>query len=83
MSETIWKKASTTKKGNCESVVVWATEGCSCTVESRKRLIPHANRSGGWFFTTYFVIRPDGTEKECYRLSEAKEEAERVNTKEH
>ena len=83
MPGKIWKKVATTKKLNGESTVVWTADGCDCTIESRKRLIPHANRSGGWLYTTYFLKRPDGTEKEYFRMSEAKEEAERVNTKEH
>lgn len=45
-------------------------------IESRKRMIAHANRSGSWAHTTYFLIRPDGTEKEYYSLTDAKAAAE-------
>ena len=51
-------------------------------IESRREAIPHANRSGVWFHTTYFLIKPDGTEKEYYTLKAAKEAAEKEGTKE-
>lgn len=42
-------------------------------IESRKRYIPHANGSGTWDHTSYWVLR-DGEElKECYTLKAAKE----------
>lgn len=45
-------------------------------VQSRKRHIPHANRSGTWDHTSYFVLK-DGVElAEKQRLSDAKEWAE-------
>jgi len=46
-------------------------------IESRKRHIPHANGSGTWDHTSYWVLR-DGKElKECYTLKAAKEWAGR------
>lgn len=43
------------------------------TIESRKRHIPHANRSGTWDHTSYFVLR-DGEEIiEKFSLRDAKE----------
>lgn len=46
-------------------------------IESRKKAIPHANgNSGVWFHTTFFLIRPDGTEKEYWSLADAKKSAE-------
>ena len=47
------------------------------TIESRKRHIPHANGSGTWDHTSYWILR-DGEElKECYTLKAAKEWANR------
>lgn len=54
----------------------YASPATDIQIESRKRAIPHANGVGVWYHTTYFVIRPDGTEKEYQRLSDAKEAAE-------
>ena len=72
-----WKKTKSIKLENGESTIVWNAVGIASTIESRKRLIPHAGgRSGGWYHTTYWVIQPDGTEKEYWRMSEAKEAAE-------
>lgn len=46
------------------------------TIESRKRHIPHANRTGTWDHTSYFVIR-DGQElREFQSLRDAKDYAE-------
>lgn len=45
-------------------------------IESRQRPIPHANREGSWLHTTYFLIRPDGSEKEFWRMKDAKAAAE-------
>ena len=60
-----------------EKTIVYAKEGCPNTIESRKRAIPHANGSGYWYSTTYWVISPDGKEKEYYHLYMAKTMAER------
>ncbi len=47
-------------------------------IESRKRHIPHANGSGTWDHTTYFVIK-DGREIiERYTLKDAKKYAEEL-----
>lgn len=52
--------------------------GTPYSIESRKRHIPHANRSGTWDHTSYFVMR-DGEEiKERYTLKEAKAYAEEL-----
>lgn len=45
-------------------------------IESRKRHIPHAGGRGTWDHTTYFLIRPDGSEKEYWALKDAKAAAE-------
>ena len=50
-------------------------------VESRKRHIPHANAKGPhdtWDHTSYFVTQNGQDIKEFWRLSEAKEFAEKL-----
>lgn len=70
-----WKKAGKTvsKEG---STVRYELEGTALAVESRKRYIQHANRTGTWDHTTYFVIVDGQDVKECYSLKDAKEYAE-------
>ena len=43
------------------STITYQLEGTPYTVESRTRPIPHANRSGTWNYTSYFVLN-DGAE---------------------
>ena len=50
--------------------------GCPFEIEARKRAIPHANGSGSWMHTSFYLIRPDGTEKEYMRLRDAQRAAE-------
>lgn len=50
--------------------------GTDITIESRKRAIPHANRGGFWYHTTFFVLC-DGVELvEKQTLKDAKKYAE-------
>ncbi len=73
----VWRKAMVVMKAvSGERTIIWRADGCDNKIESRKKLIPHNGRPGGWFHTTYFVVYPDGTEKEFWRMSEAKEAAE-------
>lgn len=71
-----WIRTSHIVHSNGESEIVYEAEGTELKIESRKRAIPHANRSGSWMHTSYFLIRPDGTETEHYSLTRAKEAAE-------
>lgn len=71
-----WEKAVHTIHADGSAELVYVAEGTELKIESRKRAIPHANRSGYWWHTTYFVIRPDGSEKEYWSLRQAKEAAE-------
>jgi len=71
-----WEKAAHTIHSNGESELLYVADGTELKIESRKRAIPHANRSGYWMHTSYFLIRPDGTEKEYWTLRQAKEAAE-------
>lgn len=53
-------------------------DGLTVYIQSRKRHIPHANNSGTWDHTTYFVIWDNGMkEKEFWTLKDAKEFADK------
>lgn len=62
------------------TINIYRLVGTQYTVQSRKRLIPHAGgRSGGWWHTSYFVLR-DGRELiEKYSLKDAKDYVEKLN----
>lgn len=77
-----WVKTSTVIKAIGEKTIRYESSQTTNKIESRREAIPHANRSGVWFRTTYFLIRPDGTEKEYYTLKAAKEAAEKEGVKE-
>ena len=62
------------------TTIEYGAPGTDLTIESRKRHIPHANGSGTWDHTTYFVIRSGEELKELYSLSDAKEYAEKLET---
>jgi len=74
----LWQKTSMTRTADGGSVIRYEAEGCPCAIESRKRAVPHANRSGSWMHTSYFLLRPDGTELEFWRLRDAQDAAEGV-----
>ena len=69
-----WEKIGRTVKSNGESTTTYASG--DLRIESRKRAIEHSARGGCWMHTSYCLIRPDGTEKEYWRLQDAKEAAE-------
>lgn len=72
-----WTRTGKTVRGNGESTITYDSD-TGLVIESRKRAIPHAGcRPGSWMHTSYFLIRPDGTEKEYYSLGDAMEAAER------
>lgn len=73
----IWTQTGKHINGRGEKTIAYEAAGIPARVESRKVRVPHANGQGYWFHTTYFVVREDGTEKEYWRISEAKEAAER------
>lgn len=72
-----WVKTSVKIMGTGEKTIRYESFRNVCIIESRKRAIPHANGIGGWYHTSYFLIRPDGTEKEYWTLAAAKEAAEK------
>lgn len=71
-----WEKIGRTVKGNGESVTYYASENGD-RIESRKKAIRHANGSGFWFHTSYFLITKEG-EKEFWKLQDAKDAAEKI-----
>lgn len=58
------------------STVIYSGAGTDLTIESRKRHIPHANRSGTWDHTSYFILRNGEEIAEKWSLKDAKEYAE-------
>ena len=74
----IWKKAGKKISNKGTDITYQATQNgkdMDLYIESRKRHIPHANRSGTWEHTSYFVLR-DGKElTEKMSLRAAKEYA--------
>ncbi len=71
-----WIKTGTKIVAGQGTTIIYQLLGTPYTVESRKRPIPHANRSGSWDHTSYFVLK-DGTELiEKHTLRAAREYAE-------
>ena len=74
-----WRMAS-----DQATTIVYRLVGTQLTVQSRKRLIPHAGgRSGGWWHTSYFVLRDGRDLIEKYSLKDAKEYAEELEEASH
>ena len=72
-----WIKTETTIRTDGEKVIRYESSRNQNAIESRKEAIPHADGRGVWYHTSYFLIRPDGTEKEYWTLAAAKEAAEK------
>lgn len=70
-----WEKIGRTVYGRGGSTTVYKSGDYH--IESRKRPIPHANGTGSWLFTSYYLI-VDGKETEFKRLKDAKEAAEKL-----
>lgn len=68
------KWVRTTKRVNSDgTTITYESPDSIYTIGSRKRHIPHANGSGTWDHTSYFVLR-DGVEIiEKFSLRDAKE----------
>lgn len=78
-----WEKTDRTVGSEGSTVTYTAKEKPRITIESRKRHIPHANRSGTWDHTT-FVVLVDGCEirREESSLKYAKDFAEKITLEE-
>lgn len=64
-----------------KTVITYASKDTVLTIESRKEKIPHANGSGYWE-KTFFYVMEDGKElKMFYSLTDAKDYAEKETTK--
>lgn len=72
-----WIKTGRAVKATGETTTYYESQDGRFHIESRKRAIPHSNGVGSWMHTTYFLIRPEGTEKEFFSLKDAKEAAEK------
>lgn len=73
-----WIKQSRTVSKEGTTIRYIADENPSIAIESRKRHIPHADRSGTWDHTTYMVMKDGKDIKERYSLADAKEYAEKM-----
>ena len=71
-----WVKTSTKKKGDGSKAIRYESFRNPNAIESRKEAIPHANGVGVWYHTSYFLIKPDGTECEFNTMTAAKRAAE-------
>ena len=71
-----WERTgcSTTDEG---TTITYELPRCPLRIESRKRHIPHADRSGTWDYTTFFVMRGNEEIAERQTLADAKRIAER------
>lgn len=75
-----WIKTAKSINTNGEKTIRYESFRCQNVIESRKQAIPHAPGNGTpgcWLRTSYYLIRPDGTEKEYQTLAAAKEAAEK------
>lgn len=71
-----WEKIGKTVSAEGSTITYWA-DCAPYVIESRKRHIPHANRSGTWDHTSYFVLFKGHELAEKHSLRDAKEYAER------
>lgn len=71
-----WQQVAKTIKATGEKTITYQKAGNSNIIESRKVRIPHANGIGFWFHTNYWLIMPDGSEKEYWKRIDAEKAAE-------
>ena len=73
----VWEKIGRTvnREG---TTITYRLQGTEILVQSRKRQIPHSNRGGFWWHTTYFVIDHGEEIAEKQSLTDAKKYAEAV-----
>jgi len=71
-----WKQTKKTIKSTGEKTITYEKAGNPNRIQSRKERIQHANGVGFWFHTSYWLIRPDGSEKEYWKRIDAEKAAE-------
>ena len=71
-----WKQTAKTIKATGEKTITYEKAGNPNRIQSRKERMPYANRVGFWFHTSYWLIRPDGSEKEYWKRIDAEKAAE-------
>ena len=71
-----WKQTGKTIKATGEKTITYEKTGNQNQIQSRKERFPHANGVGFWFHTSYWLIRPDGSEKEYWKRIDAEKAAE-------
>jgi len=76
-----WEQTGKTVLADGGRTIVYGTKESPVKIESRKRAIPHAGRSGSWMHTTYAVIFPNGVEWTYHTLADAKRNAEEETRK--
>ena len=60
------------------TTIIYSCDESPYTIESRRKQIPHSNRSGSWEHTSYFVIKDGKDLKECFSLKDAKAYVEKL-----
>lgn len=60
------------------TTITYGTKDTDITIESRRRHIPHANGSGTWDHTSYFVLRGGVELKEKMSLRDAQAYVEQL-----
>ena len=69
MKSDKWIMVGKTYRGDGSRTIRY--ECGNVAIESRKIAIPHNGREGS-FYTSYWLIMPDGTEKEYHTMKDAK-----------
>lgn len=73
MADNIWIKINKNVNADGTTITYQHKDNPWLVIQSRKRHIPHANRSGTWDHTTYWVLINGVEEREFYSLRDAKE----------
>lgn len=73
----VWKRIGKTINSQ-GTTIIYGTKDTDITIESRRRHIPHANGSGTWDHTSYFVLRGGVELKEKMSLRDAQAYVEQL-----
>lgn len=73
----VWKRIGKTINSQ-GATITYGTKDTDITIESRRRHIPHANGSGTWDHTSYFVLRGGIELKEKMSLRDAQAYVEQL-----